>query len=274
MELRQEVVTINATTNTVTPSTEGYVRLTKYLAVKSLMVNSQEHEVTSYSVQNSETCKGIIYIDRVCLAENSYEKDILPMLHERNPEMHFLEVRRMGKTSNAVIVTFLGTKVLFWVKYEMAMLRCKPFRQRMEACTRCWTVGHRPDVCLTNKGQTCGKCGAVNPPPDHVCIPKCVLCSGRHATGCVQCALRYKPKIPLPKVDKTPPSPKPKPPPPTKKQGPPPKKQEDWPSLLAASSSYKSSPPQVVVLNPTSASGPSDAIRCLLTGSRFHSSPC
>ncbi|KAH8032469.1 hypothetical protein HPB51_025922 [Rhipicephalus microplus] len=69
---------------------------------------------------------------------------------------------------------------------------------------------------------------------------------GRHETESVQCALRYKPKTPLPEVyNKTPPSPKPKPHPPTKKQGPHPKKQEDWPSLSAASSSNKSSPPQV-----------------------------
>ncbi|KAL1440669.1 hypothetical protein MTO96_009222 [Rhipicephalus appendiculatus] len=250
MELRQDVVTINATTNTVTLSTESYDRLTKYLAIKSLMVNGQEHEVTSYSVPNSETCKGIIYIDRVCLGEVIEEKDLLPTLRECNPEMHFLEARRMGKTSDAVLVTFLGTKVPFWVKYEMAMLRCKPFRQRMEACTRCWTVGHRPDVCPTNKEETCRKCGTVNPPPDHVCIPKCVLCSGSHETGSLQCALRYKPKTPLPKVDKTPPSPKTKPPLPTKKQGPPPKKkqEEDWPSLSAASPSHKSSPPQAIRL--------------------------
>ncbi|KAH7976777.1 hypothetical protein HPB52_019285 [Rhipicephalus sanguineus] len=66
MELCQDVVTINPTTNTVTLSTESYGRLTKYLAIKSLMVNGQEHEVTSYSVPNTETCKGIIYIDRMC----------------------------------------------------------------------------------------------------------------------------------------------------------------------------------------------------------------
>ncbi|KAL3218997.1 hypothetical protein MRX96_031212 [Rhipicephalus microplus] len=64
-----------------------------------------------------------------------------------------------------------------------------------------------------------------------------------------ECVLRYKPKTPLPKVDKTPLSPKPKPPPPTKKQGPPPKKQKNWPSLSAASSSNKSSPPQDILEN-------------------------
>ncbi|KAL1474588.1 hypothetical protein MTO96_020575 [Rhipicephalus appendiculatus] len=53
MELRQDVVTINPTTNTVTLSTESYDRLTKYLAIKSLMVNDQEHEVTTYRVPNS-----------------------------------------------------------------------------------------------------------------------------------------------------------------------------------------------------------------------------
>ncbi|KAH7964666.1 hypothetical protein HPB49_000109 [Dermacentor silvarum] len=74
MELRQDVLTINATTNTVTLSTESYDRLTKYLGIKSLTVGGQEHEVTSYSVPNSETCKGIIYIDRVCLGEVIYEK--------------------------------------------------------------------------------------------------------------------------------------------------------------------------------------------------------
>ncbi|KAH6948202.1 hypothetical protein HPB50_023176 [Hyalomma asiaticum] len=219
MGLRQD-----PSTNAVTFSTESYDHPTKYLAIKSLKVNGQEHEVTSYSIPNSETCKGIIYIDRVCLGDVISEKDILPTLRECNPQMHFLEARRMGKTSDAVLVTFLGTKVPFWVKYEMAMLRCKPFRQRMEACTRCWTVGHRPDVCPTHKEETCHKCGTVTPPPDHLCIPKCVLCSGRHETGSVQFALRYKPKLPVPKVDKTPPTPNTKPPLQTKEQGPLPKK--------------------------------------------------
>ncbi|KAH6935173.1 hypothetical protein HPB50_004329 [Hyalomma asiaticum] len=214
---------------------------------KSLKVNGQEHEVTSYSIPNSETCKGIIYIDRVCLGEVISEKDILPTLRECNPQMHFLEARCTGKTSDAVLVTFLGTKVPFWVKYEMAMLRCKPFRQRMEACTRCWTVGHRPDVCPTHKEETCHKCGTVTPPPGHLCIPKCVQCSGRHETGSVQFALRYKPKLPVPKVDKTPTTPITKPPLQTKKQGPLPRKtqEEEWPPLSATSSSNKSSPPQV-----------------------------
>ncbi|KAL3221885.1 hypothetical protein MRX96_029195 [Rhipicephalus microplus] len=77
MELRQDVVTVNPTTNTVTLSTESYDRLTRYLAIKSLMVNGQKHEGTSYSVPNTEKCKCIIYIDRVCLGEVIYEKDIL-----------------------------------------------------------------------------------------------------------------------------------------------------------------------------------------------------
>ncbi|KAH6942744.1 hypothetical protein HPB50_009677 [Hyalomma asiaticum] len=38
------------------------------------MVNSKEHEVTSYSAPNSETCKGMIYIDRVRLREVISEK--------------------------------------------------------------------------------------------------------------------------------------------------------------------------------------------------------
>lgn len=246
MELRQDAVTINPTTNTVTLSTESYDRLTKYLGIKSLTVGGQEHEVTSYSVPNSETCKGIIYIDRVCLGEVINEKDLLPMLRECNPQMYFLEARRMGQTSDAVLVTFLGTKVPFWLKYEMAMLRCKPFRQKMEACTRCWRVGHRPDVCPTHKEDTCHKCGTVNPPTDHVCIPKCVLCSGSHETGSIQCALRYKPKIAIPKADKTPPPSKTKSPS-TKKQEPLPKKKkdEDWPLPSAAPSNKTSSPHQI-----------------------------
>ncbi|KAL1417701.1 hypothetical protein MTO96_026604 [Rhipicephalus appendiculatus] len=97
MELRQDVVTINPTTNTVTLSTESYDRLTKYLAIKSLMVNGQEHEVTSYSVPNSETCKGIIYIDRVCLGEVIEEKDLLPTLRECNPRNAFSGSQTNGK---------------------------------------------------------------------------------------------------------------------------------------------------------------------------------
>ncbi|KAL1477441.1 hypothetical protein MTO96_035738 [Rhipicephalus appendiculatus] len=47
MEPRQDVATINPTTNTVILSTESYDRLTKYIAIKSLMVNGHEHKVAS-----------------------------------------------------------------------------------------------------------------------------------------------------------------------------------------------------------------------------------
>ncbi|KAH6942841.1 hypothetical protein HPB50_010906 [Hyalomma asiaticum] len=76
MELRQDIIAVNPTTNTVTLSTESYDRPTKYLAIKSLMVNSQEHEVTSYSVPNSETCKGIIYTSTGCVLEKLSLKKI------------------------------------------------------------------------------------------------------------------------------------------------------------------------------------------------------
>ncbi|KAH8023138.1 hypothetical protein HPB51_011252 [Rhipicephalus microplus] len=138
-KLRQDIVTINPTTNTVTLSMESYVHLTKYLPIKSLMVNNQEHEVSSTAFQTLRRAKAI-------------------------------------STSTVYALEKLSTEKIFYLCF---------------------------------------------------------------------CVLRYKPKTPLPKVDKTPLSPKPKPPPPTKKQGPPPKKQKNWPSLSAASSSNKSSPPQI-----------------------------
>ncbi|KAL3174964.1 hypothetical protein MRX96_010987 [Rhipicephalus microplus] len=72
-DLRQDMVMINPTNNTVTLSAESYDRLAKYLAIKSLMVNGQEHEVTSNSVPTSKKCKGIMYIYRMCLGEVTYK---------------------------------------------------------------------------------------------------------------------------------------------------------------------------------------------------------
>ncbi|KAH7976914.1 hypothetical protein HPB52_021491 [Rhipicephalus sanguineus] len=82
-KLRQDVVTIHPTTNTVILNTESYDRLTKYLNIKSPMVNGQEHEVASYSVPNCDTCKGIVYIDRCALRYKP--KTTLPKVDKTPP---------------------------------------------------------------------------------------------------------------------------------------------------------------------------------------------
>ncbi|KAH6940319.1 hypothetical protein HPB50_026646 [Hyalomma asiaticum] len=71
---------------------------------KSLKVNGQEHEVTSYSVPNSEMCKGIIYIDRT--QSSQLMSPYLPALTKA--ELHSVLASGFSTISGSVLATLVG----------------------------------------------------------------------------------------------------------------------------------------------------------------------
>ncbi|KAH6929538.1 hypothetical protein HPB50_002620 [Hyalomma asiaticum] len=121
------------------------------------------------------------------------------------PEGEILHVRRLG-TSNKVRLTFSGKVKPRYVSYDALLIPVQPYKKTVPACSRCGSVGHRPDTCPGPKPDLCGICGKAVPLTDgsrapHECTPRCALCAGPHVTVDRRCKERYRappPKPPTP----------------------------------------------------------------------------
>ncbi|KAH6941321.1 hypothetical protein HPB50_016296 [Hyalomma asiaticum] len=185
----QDQYRINAVSNTILVSTPDCERTDAYFQIKTIKMDNRSYEVASHITDPSNTCKGVI---RNVPVDHTAET-IMSSLLDYDRLGLILTGRRMGATTS-VLVTFRGTRVPFYINYQGGVIRCVPYRYRTEACNLCRTVGHRPDVCPSVPQSLCQVCGVPNPPHDHDCQPKCVVCQKDHPTGSPQCPQRYKPK--------------------------------------------------------------------------------
>ncbi|KAH7987774.1 hypothetical protein HPB52_025545 [Rhipicephalus sanguineus] len=144
-------------------------------------------QVSTHVADPKNSCKGIIK-----LPASLVEGNVLANLRESNPAINILTARRMG-TTDFILVTFEGLREGFYIDYLRTDLRCRPYRQKVEACTKCRQLGHRKDVCPNATTALCPKCGTPDPPEDHSCTPTCIICNGAHGTCSSECRLRYKP---------------------------------------------------------------------------------
>ncbi|KAH6921919.1 hypothetical protein HPB50_006464 [Hyalomma asiaticum] len=185
----QDQYRINAVSNTILVSTPDSERTDAYFQIKTIKMDNRSYEVASHITDPSNTCKGVI---RNVPVDHTAET-IMSSLLDYDRLGLILTGRRMGATTS-VLVTFRGTRVPYYINYQGGVIRCVPYRYRTEACNLCRTVGHRPDVCPSAPQSLCQVCGVPNPPHDHDCQPKCVVCQKDHSTGSPQCPQRYKPK--------------------------------------------------------------------------------
>ncbi|KAG0418346.1 hypothetical protein HPB47_004935 [Ixodes persulcatus] len=126
----------------------------------------------------------------------------LSTLQQHNPNVPILSTRRLGATGS-IQVLFDGSLIPFWLAYDGAQRRCTPFRHRREACTNCWSTGHRRDVCPNPATSRCITCGLEHPEPGHACTPKCIVCHEEHPTGHPSCSQRFQKRRRLPGQQET-----------------------------------------------------------------------
>nr|XP_054918942.1 uncharacterized protein LOC129380847 [Dermacentor andersoni] len=112
---------------------------------------------------------------------------------QMQPNIDYWGCTTLGNT-DTIMVIFQGKIIPFYVNYDGCALRCRPFRQKVEACTRCRGIGHRQDVCTNATDTLCPKCGMKNAPMDHECDPICIVCNGNHQTSSSLCKQRFKPR--------------------------------------------------------------------------------
>lgn len=186
----EDQVRVQAKSNFVIVSTPDEARATRYASISTLIINGREYNVAAHVSAPANTSTGIIFN----IPESDTAEQISQSIFNFNPQLKILDVRRLN-TSRMVQILFDGPHVPYWVRYRAATYRCKPFRRKTEACTRCWNTGHRQDVCPGPQTATrCARCGAVDAPEHHPCTPRCIVCGGSHVTGSSECQQRFRPR--------------------------------------------------------------------------------
>lgn len=235
----EDQVRVQAKSNFVVVSTPDEARATRYANISALIVNGKEYNVAAHVSAPANTSTGIIFN----VPESDTAEQISHSIFNFNPELKILDVRRLN-TSSMVQILFDGPHVPFWVRYRAATYRCKPFRRKTEACTRCWSTGHRQDVCPGPQVATrCTRCGAIDVPEQHPCTPKCIVCGGNHVTGSSECQQRFRPRKTYAKAASTVPDKDQFPPLPQREEKPKPPKQDGGKKQQQASLTTSSSTP-------------------------------
>ncbi|KAH7931919.1 hypothetical protein HPB51_029601 [Rhipicephalus microplus] len=96
--------------------------------------------ITSYGIAPDNSCKGV---------ENGKCHDITPddfLIEVEVPGFEDLTCRHLGD-SGAMVLTFCGKRVPFFVNAYRQALRCYLYKRTIPHCRKCNKTGHREDVC-------------------------------------------------------------------------------------------------------------------------------
>lgn len=191
-------IKICATPNFVIISTPVEEHVPLYLNASTLNIQGKDHSFNAHVAAPAGTSVGIIH--GIPLEDSP--DTVLSTLQQHNPNVPILSTRRLGATGS-IQVLFDGSLIPFWLAYDGAQRRCTPFRHRREACTNCWSTGHRRDVCPNPATSRCITCGLEHPEPGHACTPKCIVCHEEHPTGHPSCSQRFQKRRRLPGQQET-----------------------------------------------------------------------
>lgn len=182
----EDSICLNVKQNVVVLSTPSEDRAYKYGAISKLRIGEREYEASAYRAAPENTSKGLVR----GISKDENPADIVrSLVTQRNPSV--LHAKRMGNTDN-VIVLFDGFYVPRYVYYGAMLVRCTLYRKQIDVCYECGRLGHRADVCPNPNDKICRGCGCSNPPPEHRCEPRCLLCDKGHLTGDRKCKAKYK----------------------------------------------------------------------------------
>ncbi|KAM7303866.1 hypothetical protein ISCGN_013783 [Ixodes scapularis] len=182
----EDSICLNVRQNVVVLSTPSEDRAYKYGAITKLRIGEREYEASAYRAAPENTSKGLVR----GISKDETPADIVrSLVTKRIPSV--LHAKRMGNTDN-VIVLFDGFHVPRYVYYGAMLVRCTFYKKQVDVCHECGRLGHRADVCPSPNDKICRGCGCSNPPLEHRCEPKCLLCGKGHVTGDRKCKAKYK----------------------------------------------------------------------------------
>ncbi|KAH8037454.1 hypothetical protein HPB51_010443 [Rhipicephalus microplus] len=111
------------------------------------------------------------------------------------PGYEVLTCRRLGD-SEAMVLTFRGKRVPFFVNTYGQALCCYLYKLTTPHCRKCNKTGHREDVCPKPPDTLkCRVCGDSLSPNNHECRPSCMLCGGDHPTAAKPYPKQFLPPV-------------------------------------------------------------------------------
>ncbi|KAG0414639.1 hypothetical protein HPB47_008182 [Ixodes persulcatus] len=134
--------------------------------------------------------RGVIYLNGDASEETP--ETLLANLECRTAKVVY--ARLMGKYSNAVVITFEGTRLPKKVVVSRQIFNVKPYRPRPIVCYNCHDLGHMTDVCPCHE-RRCGCCGYIHEEDMEDCKkePQCRNCNGSHVATSKDCPKREIP---------------------------------------------------------------------------------
>ncbi|KAH7960609.1 hypothetical protein HPB49_021508 [Dermacentor silvarum] len=154
--------------------------------IKNIRDGKEDIEMTAHLTM-PEGGRALSYRINLELREEQIHK---ALDNPRNPT--YTAVRRLGKTSESVIINFKDLEVPNAVKLFCQWIPCHLYKKKYDVCNACGKIRHRQDVCPDPRSTRCSHCGLSNQPEEHACEPKCLLCGKKHQLGDLTCRALYR----------------------------------------------------------------------------------
>ncbi|KAG0435372.1 hypothetical protein HPB47_018527 [Ixodes persulcatus] len=184
-------IQIQPRANTIALTTRDEKITEKLLQVTEVKKDKDSYALKPYKAMGHNQVRGVIYLH----GDNSAEtpETLVPDLVCRTAKIVF--ARLMGKTSNAVVITFEGTRLPKNVMFSREIFTVRPYHQRPIVCYNCHGIGHKSDVCPIKESR-CGHCGYTHEEDIEQCNrePKCRNCEGHHVATSNACPKRKIPE--------------------------------------------------------------------------------
>ncbi|KAG0422424.1 hypothetical protein HPB47_001749 [Ixodes persulcatus] len=214
----EDEININAKSNTVSIHTDSMEREGFYNKIQQLSFQDKAVEAKGHSTTPDNL--GRVVVSKLIAPEReTKDEEILEHFIQHNPHFKIVDGRRMGR-STSVLVTLGSFDPPGYLKFMGGRHRFHDYMEKKQACTKCWTLGHRPDTCISSIEERCPNCGEFHEHPpkrlgvrtEYTCTPKCPICGKQHYTGSRDRTERFKPhriwqesrtekRIPLPKKE-------------------------------------------------------------------------
>ncbi|KAH8009452.1 hypothetical protein HPB51_017972 [Rhipicephalus microplus] len=155
----------------------------------NIRIHAATYDITSYGIAPDNSCKGVV---------NGIGHEITPddfLTEVEVPGYEVLTCRRLGN-SGAMVLTFCGKRVPFFVNAYGQALPCYLYKRAIPHCRKCNKTKHCEDVCPQPPDTPqCPVCGDSLSSNNHECHPSCMLCGGDHPTAAKHCPKRFLPPV-------------------------------------------------------------------------------
>ncbi|KAH8020697.1 hypothetical protein HPB51_002646 [Rhipicephalus microplus] len=175
--------------NVLTISTSPEHIATALGQITKITVHAATYNITSYGIAPDNSCKDVV---------NGIGHEIKPDDFLTEVEVPGYEVLTCGSLgdSGAMVLTFCGKRVPFFVNAYGQALRCYLYKRTIPHCRMCNKTGHGEDVCPQPPDTLiCRVCGDSLSPNNLEGRHSCMLCGGDHPKAGKPCQKRFLPPV-------------------------------------------------------------------------------